>query len=138
MRNASRSNDVLSHAGAHASVDTCRLLALHGGDFQRSNALHRAAEADGDRVEVLQWLLDDRGVPVNQLDFEYEPYFTGDGSALHCAVRAKSLERVKFLLGRGIDLNLKDPRGRTARDIAHRLGHAEIVVVLEAWEGKKG
>lgn len=109
-----------------------------------SNALQRAAEAESEsesagRMEVLQWLLDEAGFPINQREFEYDPeefhkwWGNGLGTALHFAVYANDPGRVRFLLERGCDVNLKDTLGRTARELCREERNAEVIAVLDTW-----
>ncbi|RJE18589.1 Ankyrin repeat protein [Aspergillus sclerotialis] len=125
--------DVLSEAGKYCTVEILRLLAGYGADFSRSNALLRAAErTDKDAVKILEWLLDEAKVPINHVEFEYDPEKSGMRTALHCAVEHGAAECVRYLLQRGIDVNLKNMCGRTARDIAQRMGRTEILETLDA------
>lgn len=141
-RNKNKYMDVPSQAGRYASVSVLQLLAAHGANFRCSNALQRAAEAESEsagRMEVLQWLLDEAGFPINQREFEYDPeefhkwWGNGLGTALHYAVYANSPERVRFLLERGCGANLKDTLGRTARELCHEERNAEVIAILDTW-----
>ncbi|PLB54005.1 ankyrin [Aspergillus steynii IBT 23096] len=139
-RNRNKSHDVPSQAGRFASVETLRLLAAYGANFACSNALQRAAEYRlKGRMEVMEWLLDEAGFPINQREFEWDPDMFRDwqgnrlGAALHFAVLSNSPERVRFLLERGSDINLRDPYGETARDWADGGGREEIIAILNTW-----
>ncbi|KAL4745160.1 hypothetical protein BDW72DRAFT_187082 [Aspergillus terricola var. indicus] len=139
-RNNNKYQDIPSQAGRHASVSTLQLLAEHGADFARSNALQRAAESNTQgRVEAMQWLLDSV-FPINQREFEYDPEEFhkwrghGLGSALHFAVMANCPEKVRLLLERGAVVNLKDTLGKTPREWGHDEGGEEVLALLDTWE----
>ena len=128
--------DVLSEAGWCGTVEMLQLLAAHGADFSRSNALLSAAcRTDKDAVKILEWLLDEAKIPINMGEYEYDAEKAGMRTALHCAVGQGATECVRFLLQRGIDSTLKDIFGRTARDTAQRMGKTEILEILDAKTG---
>lgn len=126
-------------AGGHARLPILQLLYAHEADFRRSNAFHRSAE-NNRRVPVLQWLLDEVGVPINQRELEYDPELfyayvgCGTGTALHCAAWGNALDYMRFLLERGVDINLLDTRGHTARDKVVELGRRDAVALLDGWK----
>lgn len=119
-----------------------QLLAAHGANFTRSNALHYAAQRE-QQVEVLQWLLDEEGFPINQREFEYDAELfdirssQGLGTALHCTVASDALECVRFLLERGIDTSLRDTSGRTARERGLASKRKKAVAILGGLKAKK-
>lgn len=124
--------DVLSQAGEYASVQTLRHLASYGANFRYSNALHRAADREGtDQAEVLLWLLDEGGIPINQRLFEYDEGRHYMETALHRAVQRNSLDSVQTLLERGIDVAPQEEKGRAARELVQNLGHREAVAMLD-------
>ncbi|KAJ5887728.1 hypothetical protein N7495_007769 [Penicillium taxi] len=134
-RNNNKTLDVLSHAARHASFPVLELLVAHGGEFSKSDALHQAAEKG--RLDVMRWLLDgrpsfnlycmpltiiclDREFPINQRELEYDIDMFNDrqsnglGTALHAATEEGCVESMKFLIDRGIDVELPDTLGRKA------------------------
>lgn len=52
-------------------------------------------------------------------------------TALHCAARSNALGCVRFLLEKGIDAELRNSHGQTARGIAVDRGHLEAVKILD-------
>lgn len=142
-QNIGKNIDVLSHAGAYASIPVLELLAAHGGDFRRSNALHRAAQGgvgygtEEERIKVVVWLLQDEktGIDISQREYEFSGIERWREetveTALHCAVRANALGCVRFLLEKGIDAGLRGSYGRTARDLAVEEGNHEAVKILD-------
>lgn len=140
-QNIGKNIDVLSHAGEYASIPVLELLAAHGGDFRRSNALHCAAHGgvgystEEERIKVLAWLLEKTGIDINQRKHE----FSGMESwreetmetALHCAVGSNALGCVRFLLEKGIDARLRDFHGKTARDLAVETENHEATKILD-------
>lgn len=140
-RNKNRYQNVPSLAGRFASASTCRLLASHGANFARSNALQRAAESRlKGRVDVLRWLIDEVGLPVNQREWEYDAAEFQNrrgsslGAALHFAVLSGFPGHVQFLLERGCDINMPDTLGRTAWDWKPISGGEEVIAVLDNWK----
>ena len=142
-KNVGKNIDVLTQAGAYAPVPVLELLAMYGGDFRCSNALHRAAlgglgfSTEEQRIEVLAWLLQDgrTGTDINQREYEFLWIDSwrehSMETALHCAARSNALGCVRFLLEKGIDSELRNSHGQTARDIAVDRGHLEAVKILD-------
>lgn len=142
-KNVGKNIDVLTQAGAYAPVPVLELLAMYGGDFRCSNALHRAAlgglgfSTEEQRIEVLAWLLQDgrTGTDINQREYEllwidsWREHLME--AALYCAARSNALGCVRFLLGKGIDAELRNSHGQTARDITVDRGHVEAVKILD-------
>ncbi|KAM0248353.1 hypothetical protein ACHAP5_003526 [Fusarium lateritium] len=130
--------DIPTYAAQHASVEVVAMLEISGAKFSRSNALHRAvlmADVDDQRFAIMDFLLINEMVDINQLEYAYKEdgpnAWPGNGTALHCAVRANSLSSVKYLLAWKADLNVKDRLGCTPLDQAIRYDHEEIKKVLE-------
>lgn len=60
-------------------------------------------------------------------------------TALMYAVRARNMKMVELLIENGADLEIRDNKGRTARDIAEELGAQEIATMLkDAGSGRAG
>jgi ankyrin repeat protein len=130
--------DVHSTAGKIAPVRILKILTEYGADLRKSNALRNAAHGQKPgRVEVMTYLLDEVGVPINQREFEYDPELFGTwktwglGTALHQAVKHKSIECIQFMLDRGIDRDIRDTKGRKAVDLAREYQHEECVALLQ-------
>lgn len=125
---------MLSSAGEYAPIQTLQLLVTHGADFRRSYALHEAAkQKDDQRVDVLCWLLDEAGFPVNQRKLEYDDRWGDMNTAFHCAVQANSPKCVRALLERGADMTMLNYWGNTARDIALRWKREDVLEILDHW-----
>ena len=73
-------------------------------------------------------LLLDAGADINHMD--------KDGSALHNATREGKYDSVKFLLEKGIDYYLKNPKGETALDIAKAKDDKRIISLLQNAKGQ--
>ena len=54
-------------------------------------------------------------------------------SPLACAVRAKQVDMVRFLLQHGGDPRVRDNDGRSALEDARATGHEEIIGLIEQW-----
>lgn len=72
-------------------------------------------------------LLLNAGADINHMD--------KDGSALHNAAREGKYDSIKFLLEKGIDYNLKNPKGETALDIAKTKDDKRIISLLQNAKG---
>jgi ankyrin repeat protein len=89
----------------------------------------------------MRWLLDEKGFPIDQREFEYDTELFGDrqsnelGTALHIAAETNSLDCLRFLLERGIDAELPDTLHRTAEDRARKYEHQEAVSILKFRNG---
>jgi ankyrin repeat protein len=111
------------------------LLLAHNASLEKApKALLLAAENGS--INIMQQLLD-RGADVNRHPYgKYEiiPSRREDenwGSALHCAVSNHHTEAVSFLLEKGADKGYTNMKGLTALDLARKLGHEDIVRLLE-------
>lgn len=138
FRSAAGNIDILSQAGKIACVKILKILREYGADLTRSNVLQQAALGmKPGRVEVMTYLLDEAGVPIDQREFAYDARLfedmrgSGLGTALHKAVEAKCLENVKFLLDRRINQDIEDTKGRKAVDLARMYGFEEALALLQ-------
>lgn len=127
-------------AAASAPLSTIRLFFANGAHV--ADTLHAAAESStADRLEVMIFLLDECAAPINAVQWrdsspeshqKFELF--GLGTALHYAVRYGFGEKVKFLLERGADAEVKDSTGRTALDVAKAYGRSDMEEILTAWK----
>jgi ankyrin repeat protein len=111
------------------------LLLAHDASLEKApKALLWAAR--GGSIDIMQQLLY-RGADVNAHpygEFEIIPAQREDeywGSALHCAVSNHRTEAVLFLLEKGAAKEYRNMVGLTALDLARKLGHKDIVRLLE-------
>ncbi|KAL7907060.1 NACHT and ankyrin domain protein [Trichoderma velutinum] len=103
-------------------------------------------------LTMLGWLLD-QGLDVNYrrvTESDEEVPYSGDPretaerwyahqlaplsrrkTALHAATSMRNAEAVKYLLSRGANVDAQDGLGQTARFIAERDGHVEVVKVID-------
>lgn len=88
--------------------------------------------ASNDNSDMVIALMGHLGIDPNiqDKDFKY--------TALHWAVSAEDLSHIVALLlhFNGIDVNLKDKKGRTPLDLARELEHSRSVQILENQESK--
>lgn len=126
----------MSYAVAEATPDLVRKMLELGGDVHKGELLHHAIDrSSGDAIEVLELLLD-KGACINALMYEKHENslrmfpFMGLGTPLHTAAEAGKLDVVRFLIEKGADTEIKDSKGRTARECAERMGHPDVMNVL--------
>ncbi|KAH6882302.1 ankyrin repeat-containing domain protein [Alternaria rosae] len=111
------------------------LLLAHNASLEKAPKALLNAASEGS-IDIMQQLLD-RGADANA-----HPYGTleiipaqredeGWGSALHCAVNNHYTEAVSFLLEKGASKEYRNMVGLTALDLARKLGHEDIVRLLE-------
>jgi len=106
-------NKALACAARAGHISIVRYLVERGAKF--GNAVSQAVT--GGHIDVVRYLLD-QGAPLSKWD-------------LHSAARANSLELVQLLLGYGVDPDLIDCYGNTARSIAIRLGNQAIADAID-------
>ncbi|RDW70514.1 ankyrin repeat domain-containing protein [Aspergillus mulundensis] len=129
----------LSYAVERASLPTIKLLLDRGGDVSKGQLLHHAVERQSDTVEVLAVLLE-RGAPLNSKMYENHYfswrlyYFMGLGTALHKAAELGKVDVVRYLVGQGADIHIKDATNRSSMDWAAMNNHQEIVKLLQSME----
>jgi ankyrin repeat protein len=128
-------NNPLEEACLHGEKDMAALLLAHNATLERAPKalLHAAYEGN---VDIMQMLLD-HGADINlhpygkyttlPLQRESEDW----GSALHTAVKGGHMEAVEFLLEKGAAKDYRNEVGVTALDLAKKLGHEEIVRLLQ-------
>jgi ankyrin repeat protein len=111
------------------------LLLAHNASLEKApKALLNAASVGS--IDIMQQLLY-RGADVNAHPYgRYEiiPAQREDedwGSALHCAVKNHHTKAVSFLLEKGAAKEYRNMVGLTALDLARKLGHKDIVRLLE-------
>lgn len=125
-------------AAKWASLSVVKLLRQYGVDYSKTDALQNAAHGtEPGRLEIIAYLLDEAGFPIDQLELEFLPEAhrrwasNGLGTALHSAVKGKCEEALKFLLERGADRDKADSLGVRSIDIARKNGFEVGVRLLE-------
>lgn len=140
IRSAGRNNHMASRAGMFSPPRILKILRAHGTDFTQSNALHQAVTVfdKGQRIEAMAYLLDEAGVPIDMLQWEWDSDFfhanksMGFGTALHVAVRGKKTEYIEFLFKRGADPLAKNTNGQSVFDLAREDGFEEELSLLKS------
>ena len=88
------------------------------------NALHLASKSLNGDSECLEYLLE---TPLKKCINDVDKFgFT----ALHLAAKLGQEDRVKILLEKGANIELKDHKGNTALHLASSKGHLEVMQVL--------
>lgn len=122
----------LSYAVELAPLSLVEELLGRGGDVHKGELLHHAMDRSSDRVKVLALLLD-RGAPLNTRMYENDNAsarlypFMGLGTPLHKAVNIENVECVRYLIERGANINIRDTKGQSARELAEKLGNQDIL-----------
>ncbi|KAL7931771.1 hypothetical protein V8C35DRAFT_110041 [Trichoderma chlorosporum] len=86
----------------------------------------RVTESD----EEVPYLGDPREAAERFYQFQQAP-ISRRKTALHEATRAGNVEGVKYLLSRGANVDAQDGLGQTARFIAQRDGHVDVVTAID-------
>lgn len=100
-------------------------------DLNSSDALHTVAERG--RYEMVKFLIG-KGANVNAFGFEYcigDSKFAEAGTALHFAVDANDTEVAKLLLENGVDVMIRDVKGRNAMERATEKGMDDVRLYLD-------
>jgi hypothetical protein len=80
----------------------------------------------------MEYLLD-HGAPIDKVRYDHNKFRSsllwrfGMGTPLHAAVEKGDTEKIKLLLARGASVEVRDSKGRTARDIAEEKVDKEIL-----------
>ena len=126
----------MSAAVQHAPIKVVKLLLDRGADLQRGKLVHHALDRKEDVIEMID-LLVERGAPLNSIMYEPGTYawkfyfWMGAGTPLQKAVELGRTDLVNYLLRKGADVSIANPKGETPLDIAKRLSNLEIVALLE-------
>ena len=136
-------NDVhpLTVAAASFPPSIVRILLDHGVSTRGTQAMHAAASLaseDPTRFEVLDLLLQYDG---NVDEMEVDPKArnpprqrTGfTGTPLHHAIRANSVDAVKYLLARGASQTAPSWSGQNALEVAESSGKVKIAEAIRNW-----
>ena len=119
----------LMGAARGASIDVLRLLLSCGGhatqtDKHGRSALHWAVAQSGDSSQAAcVHVLIDAGADINAGD-------EGGITPLMNAACFGCADAVRELLQRGADPQLRDNKGRTAKDLASERGHSDVAALL--------
>lgn len=119
----------------HHDLETTKVMLEFGADIYISDdrmygptGVHEAAECSSGHLEVLKYLIEERGVDVN-LKTRYRAYQT----LLNSAIRQGTTVTAEYLIKRGADLEIaEDVRDEDFRPlhIAASLGHKDILLCL--------
>jgi hypothetical protein len=129
----------LSYAVARAPLETVRLLFDHGGSVTRGYLVNHATQRpDSECLDILRFLVDQHGAPVDQMLWEDRPDLVHwarifGTTPLDNAANAGNVDAVRFLLDHGVDRNKKGTNffGKIPLDTAISGKHEEIVKLLE-------
>ncbi|KAL8898433.1 MAG: hypothetical protein Q9207_006700 [Kuettlingeria erythrocarpa] len=131
-----RSRHILNTAAASSSVAVFDLMIEHGATRENSIPLHTTAGSGrgGDRIPMMTHLID-IGYDINGTDDGKWPCW--NGTPLHYALKAQSLEKVEFLLQKGADpYRLYKGCGTpfsVAESLARSMGRGEFISLLKRY-----
>ncbi|OCK73027.1 ankyrin [Lepidopterella palustris CBS 459.81] len=127
-------NTPLVLAAYWGSVHVVKSLVSYGAKLEGTEAVIAAAASMNENpepIKIMAYLLDS-GVDIDRLqcvdEAEATTFFTG--TALHQAVEKQDVERVRFLLQRGANRNIKGFRGFTPIEAAEIMGLNEMTDIL--------
>ena len=123
---------------------------ISGGDFP----LHNAVLKKNTEKNALEKILDVKDSKTGKQKYDinaFKPAATMlkrttpkyGGTVLHAALtkaglkNPEQLENIKFLVGKGADINIKDKKNKTPLDIAKEKNQYDIVKFLESKSGGK-
>lgn len=113
-------------AATHGNVELARLLLEHKADIHKKNATGEtplSLTAVNGHVEMAELLLSKDAKMIDGVNNKGE-------SVLHLAVKRNKLELVKYLISKGVNINLKDSEGNTPLSLAVGRSHEPIVCAL--------
>ncbi|KAF1833938.1 ankyrin [Decorospora gaudefroyi] len=126
--------------GWSPSLEMLELLLDYGHDLEQYGP--GVIAADDGNIEALRLLLD-RGVNIEDvymdsqlfgLEGDEDEQYRSQGTALYRACRQGHVDCVELLLSRGADPLAKDLDGISCLEITKRLGHEDVVRLLEDHE----
>jgi ankyrin repeat protein len=126
-----KSGQALNRAADLATIAVVNLLLQRGAKLEYSISLHIAAASRRPDVEaflMMQHLLD-LGVNINGLDDLQGPH--NHGTPLHYAARGGKVERVRFLLEKGANSEIRNRQGRTPLEEAKKFSEEDVVTILK-------
>ncbi|PYI31596.1 ankyrin repeat protein [Aspergillus indologenus CBS 114.80] len=126
----------LSLAVETAPMPVVQLMLSRGGDARKGQLLHHAVERQADNIAILSLLIEN-GADIDSTLYEYHYpsralfCFLALGTALHKAAELGKVDVVRYLVGEGANVGIKDATGRTALECAQMSDQWEVVQVLE-------
>ncbi|KAM0802720.1 ankyrin repeat-containing domain protein [Usnea florida] len=134
----------LDLAAATKPLSTVKFLLSHGATIAGANPLHEAASSstEEDRREIMKFFLDDCRVDINAIS-QYGHRMNkrdGDenGTPLQAAIRSGNRDRIRLLLERGADLDVRNERQQTALEYARDYEFDVGIRILEEKMGFSG
>ncbi|KAH0555920.1 hypothetical protein GP486_006133 [Trichoglossum hirsutum] len=131
-----RGGTPLERAAVEGSVHAVKSLMSHGARLEGSDALIAAAASMNENPEPIKIMahLLDSGVDINRLQNVRDPDAATPltGTALHQAVERGDAERVRFLLQRGANRDVKGFQGLTALEAAEAMRLNQMADVLRS------
>ncbi|KAF1988306.1 ankyrin [Aulographum hederae CBS 113979] len=124
----------LTACASTSTSQTFSLLLSHNADLSLSAPLHAAIQASaslppGNRIPMIEYLIDEVGVDVNGLDDVDGNY--GVGTPLHMCARWGRVEEAKVLIARGADVGRPSKWGGSVREEAVRNQWAAFAEFLD-------
>ncbi|KAI9766044.1 MAG: hypothetical protein M1839_005035 [Geoglossum umbratile] len=131
-----RGGTPLERAAVEGSAHVVKSLVSHGARLEGSDVLIAAAASTNENpepIKIMEYLLDS-GVDINRLQRVHDPdaETLSTGTALHQAVGRDDAERVRFLLRKGANRDIKGFRGLTALEAAEAMGFSGVAEILRS------
>ncbi|KAI9760178.1 MAG: hypothetical protein M1840_002595 [Geoglossum simile] len=131
-----RGGTPLERAAVEGSTHVVKSLVSHGARLEGSDVLIAAAASINENPEPINTMvyLLDSGVDINRLQTVHDPDAAPlcTGTALHQAVGRKDAERVRLLLKKGANRDIKGFRGLTALEAAEGMSFGGMAEILRS------
>jgi len=120
---------VLNATASIGTPATFQLLLRQGASLSRGDAFRSAAGSpeDAGRIPMLTYLIDVLGLEVDPPDENVNGQI---GTPIHSAIRSGGLEKVKFLVWKGANLQRRNRMGFTPLEVAEKTLFMQIRAFL--------
>lgn len=113
----------------HGYIRVAKLLIRHGANPSLKNKSGFSAivqASHGRRIELVKWMLS-QGISHGE---------EGEYTLLHSAAFTGNIETIQILINRGIEINMRNQKSKTALDIANSKHHKKVQKLLKKHGGE--